>query len=103
MKLEIFSVYDSKARSFLPPFFLPQVGMATRIFQNCANDPGHQFGANPSDYTLFHLGNFDDESAAVDIKITPENLGIAQEFKDQPQIKESPFPDLPFKEIKEAN
>jgi hypothetical protein len=91
MKLEIFSVYDSKAAAYLPPFYLPQIGMATRIFQNCANDKGHQFGANPGDYALFHLGQFDDNSAIIETKPTPENLGLAQEFKDSPRIPEPAF------------
>lgn len=91
MKLEIFAVYDSKAQAYLPPFFLPMLGQATRIFQNCANDTTHAFGANPGDYTLFHLGDFDDDSAKITVKNTPENLGIAQEFKDQPKIPEPNF------------
>lgn len=93
MKLEIFSVYDSKAQAYLPPFFLPMVGQATRIFQNCANDSAHQFGANPGDYTLFHLGDFDDDSAKISLKATPRNLGIAQEFKSAPKIPEPIFTD----------
>jgi hypothetical protein len=97
MKLEIFSVYDSKAKAFLPPFFLPMVGQATRIFQNCANDKTHQFGANPADYTLFHLGDFDDEKAIIETKPTPENLGIAQEFKNAEKI---PDPDFKIAEVK---
>lgn len=81
MKLQIFSVYDSKAKAYLPPFFLPEIGMATRVFQNCANDKGHQFGANAEDYCLFHIGEFDDSTALCVPKTTPESLGLAQEFK----------------------
>ena len=57
MKHNIFSVYDEKAQAFLPPFFLPEVGMATRIFGDCVNSDEHQFGKHPTDYTLFHLGS----------------------------------------------
>lgn len=81
MKLEMFSVYDSKAKAFMNPMFLPQVGQATRLFANAVNSKDHQFGANPSDYTLFHIGTFDDETAKITSKIAPENLGLAQEFK----------------------
>lgn len=91
MKLEIFTVYDSKAKAYLPPFFLPMVGQATRVFQNAANDPTHSFGANPGDYTLFHIGVFDDDNGTITNMKAAQNLGIAQEFKDAPKIPEPQF------------
>lgn len=91
MKLEIFCVYDSKATAYLPPFFLPMMGQATRIFQNCANDDSHAFGANPGDYTLFHLGHFDDNNAKITKLPTPASLGLAQEYRDAPRIEEPNF------------
>lgn len=69
MKLEIFAVHDVKADAYLPPFYLPRVPMAQRVFADCIHDPKHQFGANPADYTLFHLGAFDD------------NLGLLMPFE----------------------
>ncbi len=81
MILKIYSVYDSKAEAFLPPFFQATKAMAIRIFENVANDPKHQFGANPADYTLFEIGQFDDESAKIEAHKTPHNIGLAIEFK----------------------
>lgn len=67
MKLEIFTVYDSKAESYLPPFFLPQIAQAKRSFANCCKDKeNHAFGQNPQDYTLFHLGQYDDGNATIE-------------------------------------
>lgn len=60
MQFGIFSVYDDKAKAFLPPFFIPEVGVAVRVFGDAVNDPGHQFFHHPADYTLFRLGSFDD-------------------------------------------
>lgn len=75
MKLEVFSVYDSKAQAYLPPFFLPKPAMAIRIFTECVNSPEHQFGKHPADYTLFHVGSFDDTDGDI-ISIDPQkNLG----------------------------
>jgi len=79
--MHIFSVYDSKAEAYLPPFFLPQLGQGTRVFANAANDPNHQFGANPEDYTLFNIGTFDDDTAIIETMLTPKSLGTAQEFQ----------------------
>ncbi len=65
MKLRVFSVFDVKAKAYLPPFFMPEQGQATRVFSDCVNKPDHQFGAHPSDYSLFEIGDFDDNSGQL--------------------------------------
>lgn len=70
MKQRIFTIYDDKAKAYLPPFFLPEMGMATRAFSDCVNDPKHNFGLHPSDYTLFCCGIFDDKSGLFEIEPT---------------------------------
>lgn len=59
MHLECFAVWDSKAMAYLPPFFIPNAAMALRVFTDCVNDRGHQWGKHPEDYTLFFVGRFD--------------------------------------------
>lgn len=90
MILKIFTVYDSKAEAFLPPFFQATKAMAQRVFETVANDPKHQFGAHPADYTLFEIGEFNDESAEIVPHKTPKNIGLAIEFvttaKDTTQL-----------------
>lgn len=93
MILQTFSVYDSKAKAFLPPFFLHNIDMAKRVFQNCANDDTHTFGTNPGDYTLFHVGAFNDDSGSIEALATPINLGLAQEYKG---AEETPNPTMPL-------
>ncbi len=66
MKHKVFSIFDSAAEAYLPPFVLPTAGMAVRVFTDCCNSEKHQFGVNPADYTLFELGVFDDASALFD-------------------------------------
>lgn len=56
MMQKIFTIYDSKAHAYLPPFFLPEAGMAVRVFSDCVNDKSHQFSKHPGDYTLFQIG-----------------------------------------------
>lgn len=70
MKLKIFTVYDDKAKAYLPPFFLPEHGMARRVFGDCCNDAQHQFGKHPADYTLFYAGEFDQNSGQFVIEGT---------------------------------
>lgn len=66
MKYHVFSVYDEKAKAFITPFFLPEVGQATRVFGDMVNDVTHQFGQHPSDYTLFKIANWDNESGQTE-------------------------------------
>nr|UXQ88150.1 MAG: nonstructural protein [Microvirus sp.] len=65
MKHNIFAVYDSKGQSYTTPFFDHAPGRALRTFADCCNDDGHQFGKHPSDYTLFDLGQYDDETGTI--------------------------------------
>ncbi len=62
---KMFSIFDVKAQAYLPPFFLPEKGMALRVFGDCVNSRDHQFGKHPGDYTLFELGSFDDSVCLV--------------------------------------
>ncbi len=83
MILEIFAVYDEKAGAYLPPFFLPTVQIAKRTFGDCVNDPKHNFGRHPQDYTLFHQGEFDCDTSDWEVQ-TSYSLGNGVEFKTQP-------------------
>jgi hypothetical protein len=57
--LNAYSVYDSKAKSYITPFFLPTHEMAIRTFSQMTCDPNHTFGAFPRDFTLVEVGRFD--------------------------------------------
>ncbi len=65
MKHKIFSIFDVKAQAYLPPFCLPERGMAIRTFSDCVNSKDHQFSLHPGDYTLFELGVWDDAVAII--------------------------------------
>ena len=78
---KIFSIYDSKAAAFLPPFILPKAEMAQRTFADCVNSPDHQFGAHPEDYTLFELGHWDDETGMADYYSTLKSLGLGVNYR----------------------
>ena len=79
MLLQVFTVFDSKAETYLPPFYMPALGAALRSFADTCNDPSHAFNKHPSDYALFHLGSFDDSHASFDSFTTPVSLGLAQD------------------------
>lgn len=90
MKFHMFSIYDEKARSHLPPFVLPEEGMAIRTFSDCINSIDHQFSKHPSDYTLIKIANYDDESGEV--TQDRRTIGNGIEFKNQTGLNDEPQP-----------
>lgn len=80
MILNLYSVFDIKAGAYIPPFYMQNDGMARRAFADSANDPNHQFCRNAEDYTLFRLGQFDDQSGRITMEDTNVNLGVAVEY-----------------------
>lgn len=79
MILKVFAIYDSKAEAYLPPFFCSSKGVAIRMFSDAASDGTHNFCKHSSDYTLFELGSFDDNSALFLMHPAPVPLGTALE------------------------
>jgi len=65
MRLRVFSVYDHKAKAYLPPFFMGEQGQAIRSFKDAVNSDGHQFCRHPEDYTLFEIGDFNDSTGEL--------------------------------------
>lgn len=81
MILQVFAIYDSKAKAFTQPFYSPNAAMAQRYFANGANDPTLQLCKNSEDFTLFHLGEWDDGTAEFKTNAAPQPLGLASQFK----------------------
>lgn len=91
MITKIFTVYDSKAEAYLPPFYMQSKGQAVRAFQDSASDPQHQFFRHSGDYTLFELGEFDDQTASFQMLHTMVNLGTALEHKKSGAQQQMPL------------
>lgn len=62
MKIKMFSVFDSAIGAYMTPFFSQSQGAAIRSLGDAANDPSHPFHKHSLDFTLFELGEFDDNS-----------------------------------------
>ena len=81
MKYYVFTVYDAGAEAYLPPWIMPKLEMARRIFGDCCNSSDHQFAAHPEDYTLFVMGMFDDETAEfIPYANGKQSLGVGVEY-----------------------
>ncbi len=83
MRFRVFTVFDQKAVAYLPPFCLPEVGMATRVFKDMVNDPKHELGRHPEDYTLFEVAGFDNLKGAFDSYDGPEMICTGLSVLDQ--------------------
>lgn len=80
MKFKVFTAYDSKAEAFNTPFFMPKSGQAIRAFAEQVNKEGTDFNKFPADFTLFELGEYDDDTGLLTPLSTPKSLGLAMEF-----------------------
>lgn len=78
--MEIYTVYDQAAEAYLDPFFTPSAGLAIRAFTDAVNSKSHQFGKHPQDYSLIHLGIFDNATAKFLPFDVPKHLGNGLKF-----------------------
>nr|QJB19783.1 MAG: nonstructural protein [Microvirus sp.] len=74
MITSVFSVHDSKAGAFCTPYYSENNNTAIRDFAYAANDKDSQIGRHPSDYTLFCIGSFDNQTGQL---TTIEPIAIA--------------------------
>lgn len=88
MNLEIFSVYDSKAETYMAPWTATNKATAIRAFSDQCNNPDSSFSRHPHDYALMHLGSWDDQTARYETLEVPTNMGLAHEFKTQQEMFE---------------
>lgn len=93
MIIKTFTVYDSKAEIYSPPFYEITAGQAIRAFTDASNQEKHPFALHPGDYTLFELGHYDNANGQHENLKTPINHGLALIYKSptniQPILKEA--------------
>jgi len=65
MKLNAYSIFDNKALVYQMPFFAPNDGHAVRAFGDIANSSDTLVGRHPGDFSLFHVGEYDDQNASL--------------------------------------
>lgn len=82
---QMFAVYDSKAATYCVPFSSVNLSTAIRDFASASNDPGTELNRNPLDYSLFHIGNFDEETGVLTSQV-PCNLGMAAQFLNKTEV-----------------
>jgi len=87
MQEHLYSVWDSKAEEFLPPFFAKTDGLAIRSFQEAINNQEHMFAKYPEDYTLFKLGSWFTTDGKLLNKDANISLGSAFQYLEAADYK----------------
>ena len=80
MKLELYTILDSKEEIYHQPHFLLNEQVALRQFGDMANDDTTKISKHPEDYTLWHLGSYEDSSATLTPLKTKKCLAHANEL-----------------------
>jgi len=82
MKTKVFSIYDSKVKAFMSPFFMQHQGQAIRAFQGLIADKNTNVGKYPADFTLMEIGTFDEESGRLESLEGKVDLGNALKYSE---------------------
>lgn len=63
--MNIFTIYDNKAKAYLTPFFTRNIDTAIRDCKQIVNTTDHNFSIHAEDYSLFHIGEYDETSGKI--------------------------------------
>ena len=80
MQLRVYALLDTKAQYFGIPFFCQSDGEAVRACMEAANDMRSTIGRYPTDFSLFRIGHYDNQTAQLVPVDRPENLGVVLNF-----------------------
>lgn len=80
MIMQIYTVYDNKTEVFMRPWYALTDGEAMRIFTDAVADPQSPYSKHPLDFTLYHIGSFNDHGATFEGRDPIHQLGTAVDF-----------------------
>lgn len=84
MILNVYSVYDKAVNAFMQPFYARSAGEAIRSFTDLTRDPQTNVARHPTDFVLFALGEFDDNSGLFNSSEPRRLLAGNEVLTDQP-------------------
>lgn len=86
MKYEIYSIFDSKTKAFGTPFFQLNEEVAYRTSASLLTDGDSTVRKHPEDFSLFKVGEFDDDQGKIIPLATPECKFNFAAFKPEPSL-----------------
>lgn len=79
---QMYAVFDSKSQAYCNPFLAPREEIAIRDFTRAARDPSLEISQFPEDFSLQHLGSFDDTTGKFEILLNPVPVVTALNCKE---------------------
>lgn len=83
MEKVVCACFDQKAKVFSNPFFSTNNATAIRDFERAVNDNTSGLYAYSDDYSLYHLGSFDDLMGTFTCPAEPQLLCLAVQLKKE--------------------
>jgi hypothetical protein len=81
MEMKIYSIFDAVASAFMQPQYFLNDGMAMRSLQQAVNaEEPNAIKNQPADFTLYHIGTFDDKKGELIPEEVPRRVTIAVEL-----------------------
>ena len=87
MKQEMYAIHDNKASFFMTPWPCRNVGIARREFASVCANKDTSMGKFPADYTLYHVGEYDDNTAIVKSLTPPVRIADGVEILQMDGVK----------------
>ena len=66
--MKMYTCHDAASKAYLPPFTVPSERDAVASFQSAAQDPQSNICKYPGDFTLIHIGEFDERTGVLIIQ-----------------------------------
>lgn len=80
------AIYDEKALLYSSPFAYVSAGVAVRQFRDAMDDRESAYAKHPSDFSLYHIGNYNDQSGAIEVVVPPELIVRASSLINGPTL-----------------
>jgi len=78
---KVFTVFDSKMQTYYDSFLSENKMTALRSMSQSMSNPKSPFGLYPADFTLFEIGEWDDQKGLYTMYDHKINLGCLIELK----------------------
>lgn len=85
--LNIYTIRDKKVGTYFPPTYNAHLASLQRALQEVCNDPQHNFHKHASDFELYELGKFDENTGEILAHEKPLFLQNLTEFQSHPNNK----------------
>lgn len=80
MKMQVYAIQDLKVGGFANPVTTINDAVMRRMFHTIVTDVGSVVNKYPEDYTVFHIAEFDTETAQFTNNTTPRLIANGMEF-----------------------